>query len=240
MRVSNIVPLGPRNRAPGLIDIAIVSIAALSGGILLVVAAWASGLVDIRRSSPLDTAVVIASQSVGFILGIALVGWGLRKLSWRALGLTPVSTRAVVNAILLAIIAYALVLFVVDFFAPGAESAMRDIFAKGRPTIPGVVASVAAAAILAPTAEELWFRGLVYRGLEGKCGHWSASLISSLFFGLAHFQTTLPIWPATTFLLGLLLSRMTKVHRSILPAIAFHAIYNFIGMSTIMRSAMAH
>ena len=141
------------------------------------------------------------------------------------------------NAILLAIIAYALVCSSSIFRAETSRPCA--ISCQGSPIIPGVVASVAAAAIR-PTAEELWFRGLVYRGLEGKCGHWSASLISSLFFGLAHFQTTLPIWPATTFLLGLLLSRMTKVHRSILPAIAFHAIYNFIGMSTIMRSAMAH
>ena len=79
--------------------------------------------------------------------------------------------------------------------------------------------------------EEIICRGTIFRLLDLKTNFYVASIISSIAFGFLH----LPNVGANALSCicvalgsGLILSLLTKYYNSILPAIAFHWIWNFI------------
>jgi membrane protease YdiL (CAAX protease family) len=81
-----------------------------------------------------------------------------------------------------------------------------------------------AVGLLAPIAEEMVFRGGILRALlSWKGGHWTAIIITSLLFALAHGNMAqMP----HAFLIGLLLGWMYYRTGSIIPGLIFHWINN--------------
>ncbi|MCU1371041.1 MAG: Abortive infection protein [Ilumatobacteraceae bacterium] len=77
--------------------------------------------------------------------------------------------------------------------------------------------------VVAPVAEELFFRGLVFRAVEKKWDQWWALGLSSAFFGLIHFQPLqfLPLCAAGA-LFGYLVIRTGRLG----PAIVAHMAFN--------------
>ncbi len=76
--------------------------------------------------------------------------------------------------------------------------------------------------LLAPFAEELFFRGMVFGWLR-RWGFWLAALVSAGLFGLAHGVNI--VLPAS-FALGLLNALAYERSGSIWPAIVSHATFN--------------
>ena len=68
---------------------------------------------------------------------------------------------------------------------PVVQEGLRDATQDGRV---GILV-IASALVVAPMAEELFFRGVLFRGLLGPLGAWPAIGISGLLFGLAHYET---------------------------------------------------
>ncbi|MCE7936896.1 CPBP family intramembrane metalloprotease [Candidatus Saccharibacteria bacterium CPR2] len=79
--------------------------------------------------------------------------------------------------------------------------------------------------VVAPIAEELIFRGFLYKGLRTKLKPLIAGLITSLLFGLAHFQLNVGM---DTFALSLLLVWLAEETKSLWPSITLHAMKNFV------------
>lgn len=80
--------------------------------------------------------------------------------------------------------------------------------------------------LLAPFAEELVFRGAILRTLLGwSKNHWTAIVLSAVFFAIAHFN---PAQLPHTFLIGILLGWMYYRTGSIIPCIALHWTNNII------------
>ena len=82
-----------------------------------------------------------------------------------------------------------------------------------------------AVVILAPIAEELLFRGIIFRMLEK---HWSeiaAIIVSALFFGIYHMNLMQAIYVLP---IGLLLGYTAYKCKSVLPCILIHMINNFM------------
>lgn len=87
----------------------------------------------------------------------------------------------------------------------------------------GFLAIVLAGAVLAPLAEETFFRGLVFRSyLEAK-GPLTAYLVSSTVFALLHLN--LPAF-APILVLGLVLAWLYRTTGSLLPGVLAHAVNN--------------
>ena len=87
-----------------------------------------------------------------------------------------------------------------------------------------------------PIAEELIFRGFIYRLIE-RGGQHSPVFISALLFGLHHLQyfnfslTRFAIFQvAYTFVLGLLLGKMRKLSGNIYPGLMAHVVINFVSV----------
>ena len=77
--------------------------------------------------------------------------------------------------------------------------------------------------VIAPIAEELFFRGLLFRALEKRWNQWWALGLSSAFFGLTHFEPLqfLPLTAAGA-VFGLLVIRSGRLGPAIIAHMAFN------------------
>ena len=79
------------------------------------------------------------------------------------------------------------------------------------------------ALIIAPFTEELFFRGIVLRGMLGNVNQGRAILISAVLFAIYHCN---PYLFVPTFVIGLSLGYLYSRSGSIIPCIVMHAVYN--------------
>ncbi len=81
--------------------------------------------------------------------------------------------------------------------------------------------------ILAPVAEEVMFRGVIYGKLRKVSTAVVSTLLVSLVFGLAHMSWNVGV---DTFALSIVLCIMREASESIYPAIVLHVIKNSIAL----------
>ncbi|MGZ4119818.1 MAG: CPBP family glutamic-type intramembrane protease [Actinomycetota bacterium] len=80
--------------------------------------------------------------------------------------------------------------------------------------------------VLAPLAEEAFFRGFVFRGLRRWLRPGWAIVLSATVFGLAHL---IPLIMLPIFGLGILLASIVEARGSLVPSIFAHATFNAVG-----------
>ena len=104
-----------------------------------------------------------------------------------------------------------------DLSAPAREMADKATGAGG------VILLVVIVGIMAPFAEELFFRGLVLRSMERKWAPWIALVVSSVIFGATHFE---PLQfaglTAAGLVFGLLAQRTGRLGASMVAHLAFN------------------
>jgi membrane protease YdiL (CAAX protease family) len=88
-----------------------------------------------------------------------------------------------------------------------------------------LVTGAFAVIVVAPIAEELLFRGFLFRVLRMRMGFWAAALIDGVLFGLVH--GSLVIVPVLAFL-GVALCWVYERTGSLFPCIAIHVLNNTI------------
>ena len=88
--------------------------------------------------------------------------------------------------------------------------------------------------VLAPVAEELFFRGFFYGSLRGQLGAPGAAVASSVVFALVHFTSaqTLSLLPLLG-VLGLLFCFLYERTGSLYPCIALHALNNAVAYAGV-------
>jgi uncharacterized protein len=93
----------------------------------------------------------------------------------------------------------------------------------------------------AAVAEEIIFRGVLFRIVEEGLGTWAALLASALLFGLAHINNPgATLWSSAAIAIeaGLLLGMVFQVTRSLPLCMALHASWNFT-QGTVYGSAVS-
>jgi membrane protease YdiL (CAAX protease family) len=95
----------------------------------------------------------------------------------------------------------------------------------------GWQALVLFALLVAPIAEEICFRGLLYPALRHRLGRVVAILLTSVAFALIHQPPT--TWVPIA-ILGAVLAYLVEGTGSILPAIAAHAVFNAITVAELL------
>ncbi len=89
-------------------------------------------------------------------------------------------------------------------------------------------------AVVAPLAEELFFRGMLYPLLRRRWSLWPAILLNGLLFALIHVLP--PLLPGL-FLVGVVLAWVREKSGSIVPCILLHALQNGIVLWGIYQLA---
>ncbi len=87
--------------------------------------------------------------------------------------------------------------------------------------------------LLAPLAEEAFFRGFVFQGLRRKLRPGWAIVISAAVFGIAHL---IPLIMLPIFGLGVLLASIVHARKSIVPSIAAHMTFNGIQFAVLVAT----
>ena len=92
---------------------------------------------------------------------------------------------------------------------------------------------LAVIALLAGVGEELFFRGWLQGALTNRLGIWVGILITSLFFGLAHYLST--TYFIYAFITGIYLGVIYQVSGNLYIVMGIHAVYDFIALAYLVR-----
>jgi uncharacterized protein len=184
-----------------------------------------------------DLRAVFALNLVDAGIGLGVIAWLLRRYqaNWTTLGWRRTSLLRSILYLFIIMIVFVvganLLLYLVSVLVPtfDANQAQENDFlgATGSQQSLALIALV----LLPPILEETIFRGFIFPAIAKRAGLVWGAIISSVIFGLAHWQANIGIY---TFLLGLLLCFMYVRLRSIVPGIVLHMINNslaFIALS---------
>ena len=93
-----------------------------------------------------------------------------------------------------------------------------------------IVRDLFQATILAAFAEELLFRGILFRWIEEFAGSWAALILTSALFGLVHIENPNATWFSSFAIAveaGLMLGGAYMLTRSLWAPMGLHAAWNF-------------
>ena len=188
-----------------------------------------------------DDAVTVWAIIANELLLIALtVVWVRARhgLGLRALGVHDVTIRSVglgMGIGLLGLVATALVtsivLRIIEAVGDGPVETPQQIELSADPSTAMLVVIGLGVVVLAPIAEELFFRGFLLAGLRRFMRLWPAVLISAALFAVVHIY---PLVIPAIFVLGVILAVLVERRRSIVPAIAAHMTFNAAAFTVLV------
>lgn len=161
------------------------------------------------------------------------LGWGslgLRRPTARALGL-GLATAAVGM-----VVAYGITALIGEAYEAIAGKPMempKQVDLQANPGVGLLVLLGVVVVGLAPLAEEMFFRGFVYRSMRRWAAPASAAVLSGLVFGAAHF---IPLVVISTALLGIVLARVVEREGDIMAAVVAHIAFNAVGFTLLLTA----
>ena len=96
------------------------------------------------------------------------------------------------------------------------------------------------AGIIAPIAEEVLYRGMMFAALRKRLPVWPAAGISGLLFGITHFETTLEGYLLVLLVvtpLGMFLALLYEWRRTLFVPILAHAVFNLPQVAQLVSDA---
>ncbi len=160
------------------------------------------------------------------------------RVGWERLGLRTfdVAFGCLMSAALFMLSYFVRICFVVTAMLLGWKLQPQQVLSRLDTSGFVFLLTLFSTAILAPVAEEIFFRGFIYSGLRGRIGVIGAMLASTFFFTTLHFSLDafVPI-----FVLGLFLAWLYEKTGSLYPGIILHASNNAIAVIAlfIMQAA---
>ena len=202
---------------------------------------WASSLITplfAETPEDLSQGQVVATLLFSILVGFLFIGlaaglslWRYR-LSWSELGIRPFDRGfwwlplVAAGGAHAAIIVYGVVLTAVG--AEGAVPEQEDLeeLFDSKAVLP---LTAVATVIMAPVAEEIFFRGFVFAGMLRPFGPAGAMLTSGLLFGLFHVTGIDTIGLVLPFgAIGILFAWLYYRTGSVWPSIVTHLIFNLV------------
>lgn len=217
-------------------------IAVVAGGIVYAVAqAVRDALVDapahqdgafgvaLHGTPPVLTLLATLAQDLALVGGAVLVAaWACRgRLRGGSLGLRPARMASSIGYVLLA---YVLFLVVAAAWTSVLGISDRENVAVDLGTRDSGLAFAGAAllvSVVAPVAEELFFRGFLFGALR-RHGVAVATLVSGVAFGLAHVASSPVGFIVPLATLGVILALLYERTGSLYPSMGLHALNNSV------------
>lgn len=236
------------------------SLAQTAAGVLLTLVPWLAfalatnalgGGSSTSSRAPVPRNVDIATGFAVFILSALLecvfviapliVAWRVRapeanwreRLGWLGLRRAPIgrSLVVVVVGVIIGIGSSALYSWIISVFNLGVQTNTDTLLAQGKAAPFTTIGLLAAAALVAPICEELFFRGFAFAGLARSMPVFAAILLSSGLFAVAHADvgSLIPL-----FVIGMVLAWARWRTDSLWPGIAIHALNNILAAATLI------
>jgi hypothetical protein len=210
----------------------------LLGGLLLAIIVPPLLVAPFDPDLDSDGALLVAQAIFdGLLLFVALgvaSDWKFRPLAapFRLLGLRPFRLSAIWILLGTLVVYYiAAGLFASLVLKPDQEDIGGEL-GVGNPSIVIAVAAVLMIVLLAPIAEECFFRGFVFAGLRTRWSLWPAAIVSGLIFGLVHAPTGITtVVPLAA--LGIALCWLYNRTGSLWPCVIAHMINNGLALALV-------
>jgi membrane protease YdiL (CAAX protease family) len=188
--------------------------------------------------------VTLAASATVYALNVLCLGGaayvlGVRRprRTWAEFGLRPFNPAWLWLALMAAGATLPLRLgaaLAVQWLSGGSLADMQprlDLVAPEGPLTVTFAVTLLGAGLLAPLAEELYFRGLLQGWLRTRFGFWPMVVLSAALFALGHFDS-LPVM-ASTFFLGLICAAAVERGRSLWLAVTIHAVNNSLAVALV-------
>ena len=120
---------------------------------------------------------------------------------------------------------------IIQSFTHKTVEAPKQISLQHNPQTIALVIIAFSVVVLAPLAEEAFFRGFIFRRLAQRYKVGIAVVISAAIFGLAHL---IPLIMLPIFGLGVLLASIVRARKSIVPSIFAHMTFNGIQIAILI------
>jgi membrane protease YdiL (CAAX protease family) len=215
-----------------------VAVAASFVVVFVVVFVWriANPNVALNPRSPILIYFAANALSVAAVLVLILAA---RRAGWKArdyLGFVVPKPRDVLIG-LGWLVAFAALVIALAYVVPSLkQTAVTSEYRAAMGSLTGIVLFWLTVVVTAPVAEEIIFRGFLFRGWsESRMGAVGALTLTSLIFASAHTQYNL-LGMAEIFGLGLLLGLARWRSGSTALAILMHAAWNLAGVATVALS----
>lgn len=212
-------------------------------GVFVVTGVLVAGLVG-EDTSILASLAAYLLNFASFAGAAYLLGVYRQGLSWREFGLRPFAP-AWLGAALLGALAVlplrACAALAAQMTLGGGldqlEPRLDLIVPEGAPGL-NLVVTLLGAGLLAPMAEELYFRGLLHRWFWARLPQrpWLRVALSAAIFGIGHFDSIGVA--ASSFFLGALCAVVYERSRSLWLAIAVHAANNSLAVLLVYASVL--
>ncbi len=182
-----------------------------------------------------DTAVTTASAVALVLISLLVYGWHTAAAWFFSVrvagqGLSAWGFRLPTRAFFWTIPAALAVVYAVSIVHDVVvDPEQQDIVGQFPHTPLGIALFVLLAVIIAPLAEEVFFRGFLFRAFASSWGWVTGAVVSAAVFGVAHVQLDV-FFPL--FALGLMLAWVYKRTGSLWTSIALHALFN--GLSVLV------
>jgi len=209
-------------------DMVVASVAAVAFvfvAAVVVVAAfmWLGGMdpYDLASSGPVSA--ILALEAV-LVIPVWIWGPGKYRSGWRSLGFRGLSW---LRGVALCGLALAVVLIVEALW----ETIRQRLGWPGQPEVlpffgggpQGLLLALFLGAVVAPIAEEVYFRGFIYAGLRERLGLGWAVVLSAALFALAHLVPSVVV---PIFVMGLVFALLYEWTGSLWPCVALHTAVN--------------
>jgi CAAX protease family protein len=174
----------------------------------------------------------VALEAVALIGAIHVAVLTRRHIGWHAFGLRPVSRRWLIGSILVGfgcvlLLAGVVHLIQVAFDLP-LTNPQADVIAPEGFSWYGLLLMLPLGGVAVPMAEELMFRGLVYRWLRRRLSVAPSAVLSALLFGAVHGQLEVS---AGAFVVGIVLALAYERSGSLWPSIIIHSVQNSVAIA---------
>jgi uncharacterized protein len=153
-------------------------------------------------------------------------------------GFRPVRVRTAVTAVVAAAVGYYIVTAIwASIFKLHGTDKLPSELGVNRSTV-ALVAAAVFVCVIAPIAEEFFFRGFIFGALRKwhidvagrNIGTWLAAIVTGILFGLAHTGSASPRYLVPLGFLGFVLCLVRWKTRSLYPCMALHSINNSLAL----------
>jgi membrane protease YdiL (CAAX protease family) len=205
--------------------VAIVIFGALATGLYVLVDSDAD-----LESTPDGLLIALTVVQDALLVGAAVfaVAAFLGRATPAMFGLRPVKLGKAVGWILIAYGGYwlASVLLLAIFGEPPEQDLVRDL--KETEDLAVLIGFGVLTCLIAPIAEEVFFRGFLFSVLASRIGVLWGALVTGGIFGLIHLSGSPPLGVAVLVAFGALLCVVYWKTGSLIPCMALHALNNAV------------
>ena len=155
---------------------------------------------------------------------------------WRLAGVVRPTSRDLVAGILYGLVGAGVITFglgsllrlllaALGMEMPPVQESLRDL-------VTGAAAPLAVFVIIvvAPLAEELFFRGMLFSAMQERLGFWPAAIASGVVFGAVHGE---PFVIVITAVLGVFLAWIYRQRGTLVVPFLAHGVFNGLGVVLI-------